>query len=95
MIQSPELQPLLARSRIKEAYLTSFFSFAASVLDLPLKHIVNSRMEISSGEMMTMSGLLLEEELLGGRVAGGDSLANHPGRSAIKSLSKVELEDCN
>ena len=61
---------LVSRSRIRKAYFTSFLSFAASILDLPLKHTVNSRIEISSGKIMTMSGLSLKEEMLGGRVAG-------------------------
>ena len=62
--------------------ISSFPSFAASVFDHALKHTIDSRVQ-----MTAISSLALEEEILSGRVVGRDSLAKHPERSALESLS--------
>ena len=63
-------KPLLSRWRIRKADV-SLLSFAARIFDLALKPTVK-KLEIFSGEMMTISSLSLEEETMSGKVAVED-----------------------
>ena len=72
---------------MRGAYLSSFLLFALAKLLATFAQTVNSSMETSVAVVTTMSGLSEEEERSAGRVASGDSEANHPCRSANILLS--------
>ena len=72
---------------MRGAYLSSFLLFALAKLLATFAQTVNSSMETSVAVVTTMSGLSEEEERSAGRVASGNSEANHPCTGADPGLS--------
>ena len=75
-------KPLISKSEIKGAYLSSFHLLAAEILEAELWHTVNSKILTLSGETMTKSSLSDEDDMFRGRVAGGETFTNQFGRAA-------------
>ena len=81
--------PLPSRSDTSDAYFSVLRDLASEKIACLLAHIVSSSMMTSSELVTTNSGRKEDDEILDGRVDGGEVEAIHPGRSAYTLYSLV------